>query len=60
MTVRLTPEQAIKIRDAFLELKSSNNKETAIQEVARVILLLTSSFPGDQFGSLHYRHIKWD
>ena len=60
MTVRLTPEQAAKIRDACLELKSSNNKGTTIREVARVIGLLTSSFPGVQFGPLHYRHIEWD
>ena len=28
--------------------------------MARVIGLLTSSFPGVQFGPLHYRHIEWD
>ena len=60
MTVQLTPEQAAKIRDACLELKSSNNKRTTIWEVARVIGLLTSSFSGVQFGPLHYRHIEWD
>ncbi len=58
MTVRLGPEQANKIRNACLELK--NSKGATIREVARVIGLLTSSFPGVQFGPLHYRHIDWD
>ena len=60
MTVRLTPEQANKIRNACLCLKNFNSKDIAIREVGRVIGLLTSSFPGVQFGPLYYRYIAWD
>ncbi|XP_028407533.1 uncharacterized protein LOC114530148 [Dendronephthya gigantea] len=60
MTVKLTSEQACKIQNACLGLKNSNIKGVPIREVARVIGLLISSFPGVQFGPLYYRHIEWD
>ena len=35
-------------------------KGSTIREVARVIGLLISSFPGVEFGPLHYHHLEWD
>ena len=53
MTITLTCEKAAKIKDACQTLM--NSSKPLIREVARVLGLLTSSFPGVMYGPLHYR-----
>ena len=56
MTLKLTPERALKLKTACLE-----NLEAAtphIRDVARLLGLMTSSFPGVMHGALHYRALE--
>ena len=56
MTLKLTPERALKLKTACLE-----NLEAAtphIRDVARLLGLMTSSFPGVMYGALHYRALE--
>ncbi|XP_067664507.1 uncharacterized protein [Haliotis asinina] len=56
MTIRLAPEKAQRVK---LECSVLSDKQYArIQEVAHVIGLLVSSFPGVQHGQLHYRELE--
>ncbi|XP_067682740.1 uncharacterized protein [Haliotis asinina] len=56
MTIRLAPEKAQRVK---LECSVLSDKQYArIQEVAHVIGLLVSSFPGVQYGQLHYRELE--
>ena len=49
MTVKLTPDRALKLKTACL-----------IRDVARLLGLMTSSFPGVMYGALHYRALEMD
>ena len=51
-------EKARKIKEACLKLLQS--QKTTIREVARVIGMLTASFPGVMFGPLHSRNLDMD
>ena len=55
MIISLTNEKAKKIKEACEKLLQS--PQPTIREVARVIGMLTASFPGVMFGPLHYRHL---
>jgi len=53
MRVSLTPEKAVKVKlacQAILE-----HATPSIRDAAKVLGLLTSSFPGVLLGPLHYR-----
>ena len=58
MIISLTNEKAQKIKEACQKLLQS--PQSTIREVARVIGMLTASFPGVMFGPLHYRHLDMD
>ena len=58
MTVSPTREKIIKTVEACQRLK--NMTKPRISEVAEVIGLLVSIFPGVQFGPLHYRFLERD
>ena len=58
MIISLTHEKAQKIKEACEKLLQS--PQPTIREVARVIGMLTASFPGVMFGPLHYRHLDMD
>ena len=58
MWVSLTPERAQKLVEACCKLL--NNPRPTIREVAQVLGLMTSSFPGVMFGPLHYRSLEMD
>ena len=53
MTITLTPEKKSKIKMMCQELLAS--KSPSIRQVAKVLGLMTASFPGSMFGRLHYR-----
>ena len=53
MTITLTPYGAQKLNDAYLQLQIPCTH--ALREVAPVLGLMTSSFPGVMYGPLHYR-----
>ena len=55
MTISLTGEKAQKIKEACHKLLQP--PQPTIQEVVRIIGMLTASFPGVMFGPLHYRHL---
>ena len=58
MTVQLTDSRKQKLKNACLNLV---NKETCtVQNVAEVIGLIVSSFPGVEHGPLHYRSLERD
>ena len=57
MWVSLTPERAQKLVD---RCKLQNNPHATIREVAQVLGLVTSSFPGVMFGPQHYRSLEKD
>ena len=58
MTVQLTDSRKQKLKNACLNLV---NKETCtVQNVAEVIGLIVSSFPGVEHGPLHYRGLERD
>ena len=56
MTVRLTEEKASKTKDLCLELLSM--KQPTIRFLAQVIGKICSSFPGVEFGQMHYRELE--
>ena len=56
MTVSLPHEKILKIREACNAL--SRKRGVTIQQVAHVIGLLVSSFPGVAYGPLHYRELE--
>ena len=58
MTVALTGEQAVKVKEACQQLLQE--KAITIREVAKVLGLLTSSLPGVLYGPLHYRSLEMD
>jgi hypothetical protein len=58
MIISLTGEKTQKIKEACQKLLQS--PQPTIWEVARVIGMLTASFPGVIFGPLHYRHLDMD
>ena len=58
MTVALTGEQAVKVKEACQQLLQE--KSITIQEVAKVLGLLTSSLPVVLYGPLHDRSIEMD
>ena len=58
MTVALNGEQAVKVKAACQQLLQE--KAITIQEVAKVLRLLTSSLPGVLYGPLHYRSLEMD
>jgi hypothetical protein len=53
MTITLTPEKKSKLKKMCQELLAS--KSPSIRQVAKVLGLMTASFPGSMFGRLHYR-----
>ena len=57
MTVELTEQKAMKIYDLCKQFHNKGKKFT-IRQVSSLIGSLTSSFPGVEFGQLHYRHIE--
>nr|XP_058956687.1 uncharacterized protein LOC131783926 [Pocillopora verrucosa] len=58
MTVKLTPERALKLKTARLENLEATT--TLIRDVARLLGLMTSSFPGVMYGALHYRALEME
>ena len=58
MLVCLTPEKALKLKQAATDL--FNCKNATIREVAKVLGLIVSSFPGVAYGPLHYRYLERD
>ena len=56
MTVKLTTEKALKLKTACLENLKANSP--LIRDVARLLGLMTSSFPGVMYGPLHYRALE--
>ena len=58
MLVYLTPVKALKLKQAATDL--SNCKKPTIREVAKVLGLIVSSFPGVAYGPLHYRYLHLD
>ena len=58
MTVSLTPEKMNRINDKCFELLSEVNM--TIHDLAEVIGLLVSIFPGVLYGPLFYRHLEND
>ena len=59
MTVTLTNKKGDKILQ-LCQRFSHPNRQFTIPEVASFIGTLVSSFPGVEFGPLHYRHIEAD
>lgn len=59
MLVTLTNKKAVKILQLCQKF-SLPNKQFTIREVASFLGTLVSSFPGVEFGPLHYRHIEVD
>ena len=59
MTVTLTDKKADKILQLCQKF-SNPGRQFTIREVASFIGTLVSSFPGVEFGPLHYRHIEAD
>ena len=59
MLVTLTNRKAVKILQ-LCQTFSVPYKEFTIREVASFLGTLVSSFPGVEFGPLHYRHIEVD
>ena len=59
MTVTLTDKKADKILQLCQKFSNPGKKFT-IREVVSFIGTLVSSFPGVEFGPLHYRHIEAD
>ncbi|CAH3032281.1 unnamed protein product [Pocillopora meandrina] len=58
MTVKLTPERALKLKTARLENLEATTP--LIRDVARLLGLMTSSFPGVMYGALHYRALEME
>ena len=58
MLVYLTPEKALKLKQAVTDLL--NCKNPSIRELDKVLGLIVSSFPGVAYGTLHYCHLEQD
>ena len=58
MTIRLPISKAEHVKSSCMSLFGAS--VFTIRELAHVIGLLVSSFPGVQFGRLHYRHLELD
>ena len=58
MLVYLTPDKALKLKQAANALFNCQNP--TIREVAEVLGLIVSSFPGVAYGPLHYRYLERD
>ena len=58
MTIRLPVSKAEHVKSSCMSLFGAS--VFTIRELAHVIGLLVSSFPGVQFGRLHYRHLELD
>ena len=58
MTVKLTPERALKLKTACLENLEATTP--LIRDMARLLGLMTSSFPGIMYGALHYRVLEME
>ena len=56
MKISLTPEKACRVKNACKQLVDT--VLPSIRQVAQVLGLLTSSFPGVMYGPLHYRWIE--
>ena len=56
MTIHLPTVKAATVQQACENLFNQDNP--TIREVAHVIRLIVSSFPGVQFGELHYRYLE--
>ena len=56
MIVRLTPEKATKLKDMCLKLFLTTF--ASLQEIAEVIGLIVSSFPGVMYDPLYYRALE--
>ena len=58
MTVMLTEEKVLGILSVCASLLKT--QMPTIRQVAEVIGILVSNFPGAQYRPLHYRHLEWD
>ena len=58
MTVQLTQSRKEKLKNAYKKL--ADKEQCTIQNLAEVIGLLVSSFPGVEHGPLHYRSLERD
>lgn len=58
MQVSLTPDRALKLKDACENLLATVSP--SIRDVAQVLGLMTSSFPGVMYGPLHHRFLEMD
>ena len=58
MQVSLTPERALKLKDACENLLAAASP--SIRDVAQVLGLMTSSFPGVMYGPLHHKFLEMD
>ena len=58
MTVKLTPERALKLKTACLENLEATTP--LIRDMAQLLGLMTSSFPGIMYGALHYRVLEME
>ena len=58
MTVMLTEEKVLGILSVCALLLKT--QMPTIRQVAEVIGILVSNFPGAQYKPLHYRHLEWD
>ena len=58
MQVSLTPERAEKLKDACENLLTAASP--SIRDVAHVLGLMTSSFPGVMYGPLHQKFLEMD
>ena len=54
MTVKLTADRKLKIKEAFENILPASKNHT-IRYVAKVIGMLTASFPAVKYGKLHLR-----
>ena len=57
MTVKLTPERALKLKTARLENLEATTP--LIRDVARLLGLMTSSFPGVMYGAYIIGPLRW-
>ena len=58
MQVSLTPDRALKLKDACENLLAIVSP--SIRDVAQVLGLMTSSFPGVMYGPLHHKFLEMD
>ena len=56
MTITLTPEKALKVKEAYATLVGQG--PTTIRQVACVIGKIISSFPAVMYGQLYYRSLE--